>query len=230
MKKIALFGILTIVPALSQQPKFEIADVHVSGTARGFAQNFGSVLRAGKYVNRDATMLNLIQAAYGVTEDGISGGPGWVGSDLFDVIAKVPDGTTMANANLMLQALLADRFSLVLRKETSPVPRYVMTVGKGSKLKPAAGSGKDGCQPQGPGPGGPPGDLASLPNIKVTCHNLTATAIGENLRQMAGGYLDHDVVDSTKLEGRLGLRHRVDCARRAGGQGRRRHFHFRRRG
>ena len=50
-------------------------------------------------------------------------------------------------------------------------------------------------------PTGPPPDLASTPNIKVACRNLTAAAIADNLRQMAGGYLDHDVVDSTKLEG-----------------------------
>ena len=92
MKKIVFLGLLTIIPAFTQQPKFEIADVHVSTTAKGFAQNFGGVLRAGRYVNRDATMLNLIEAAYSVSEDSISGGPGWVSSDLFDVIAKVPDG------------------------------------------------------------------------------------------------------------------------------------------
>ena len=40
-----------------------------------------------------------------------------------------------------------------------------------------------------------------MPNIKVACHNLTAPAIADNLHQMAGGYLDHDVIDSTKLEG-----------------------------
>jgi uncharacterized protein (TIGR03435 family) len=204
MKTTALLSLLTILPALAQQPKFEIADVHVSPTAKGFAQNFGGVLRAGKYVNRDATMLELIEAAYGVTEDTIAGGPGWLNSDVFDVIAKVPDGTTMATANLMLQALLADRFKLVIRNDAHPVPRYVLSVGKGgSKLKPASASGDSGgCQPlQQGGPGSTPGDLASQPNIKVTCHNLTAAGIGENLRQMAGGYLDHDVVDSTKLEG-----------------------------
>src|ERR1700722_16559518 len=102
----ALSGLLAIVPALAQQQKFEIADVHVSPTARGFAQNFGGVLRSGRYVNRDATMLNLIVEAYGGAEDGLSGGPGWIGSDLFDVIAKVPDGTTQATAKVMLRNLL----------------------------------------------------------------------------------------------------------------------------
>jgi uncharacterized protein (TIGR03435 family) len=203
MKKIALFSLLAIVPVLAQQPKFDLADVHVSATARGFAQNFGGVLRGGRYVNRDATMLNLIVAAYGVSEDNIAGGPGWISSDLFDVVAKVPDGTTQSTANLMLGTLLADRFGLVIRNETRPIPRYVLSLGKGgSKLKSASGSGNPGCQ-QLPQAGGGPGpiDPASVPNIKVACHDLTAAAIADNLHQMAGGYLDHDVIDSTKLEG-----------------------------
>ena len=199
----ALLSLLALVPAFAEQPKFEIADVHSSTTPRPFAQNFGSVLRGGRYVNRDATMLDLIEAAYGVTEDSISGGPGWVSADLFDVVAKVPTGTNMATANEMLQNLLAERFHLVVRKDTSPVPRYVLTVGKGgSKLKASSGSGAPGCQPKGQGGGrGGPGDAASQPNAQVSCHDLTADAIGENLRQIAGGYVDHDVVNATKLEG-----------------------------
>ena len=137
----ALFGLLTVIPVFAQQPKFEIADVHVSPTARTFAQNFGGVLREGLYVNRDATMLNLIVAAYGVSDDNIAGGPGWIISDLFDVVAKVPAGATPATANLMLQNLLAERFHLVIRNETRPVPRYVLTVSKnGSRLKSAGGT------------------------------------------------------------------------------------------
>ena len=203
MKKIVLLRLLPMLilatTSLAQQPAFELADVHVSPTARGFAQNFGGVLRGGRYVNRDATMVDLITAAYGVPEDAIAGGPGWLGSDLFDVVAKVPSGTTPATAKLMLQSLLAERFHLVVRNETHPIPRYVLSVGKnGPRLKP--GSGDAGCQPQQQAPGDP-SDPASQPNIKVACHNLSAAAIAENLRQMAPGYLDHDVIDSTKLEG-----------------------------
>src|SRR5579864_3692084 len=175
----ALFSLLAVIPTFAQQPKFEIADVHVSPTARTFAQNFGGVLREGRYVNRDATMLNLIVAAYGVSEDNIAGGPGWITSDLFDVVAKIPAGTTLATANLMLQNLLAERFHLVVRNDTRPVPRYVLTVGKsGSKLKSSAGTGNPGCQPvQQPGARAGPPDPASMPNIKVACHNLTSQAI-----------------------------------------------------
>ena len=113
MKKTAFLVLLAVAPAFAQQPqpRFVAADVHVSPTARGFGQNFGGVLREGHYVNRDATLLILIAAAYGVSEDNIAGGPGWLSLDLFDVVAKVPDGTTPAMANQMLQAVLAERYA-----------------------------------------------------------------------------------------------------------------------
>lgn len=202
MKKVALIGLCAAGVAMGQQPKFELADVHSSKTARGAAQNFGGVLRAGKYVNRDVTMLGLIEAAYKVKEDAIAGGPGWMASDLFDIIAKVPEGTKMAEANQMLQSLLADRFKLVVKQETHPVPRYVLTVGKGgSKLKPASGSGQ-GCQPVQQPAGGRGSDSGFMQNIVVECRNVPAAEIAVNLHQMGGlGYFDHDLTDETKLSG-----------------------------
>ena len=188
-------------PPASSTPKFEIADVHPSTTIRSFVQSFGGVVREGRYINRETTLLDLIKAAYGVSDDDISGGPGWVSYDLFDAIAKVPAGTTPATANLMLQSLLSERFGLVVRRDTRPVPRYVLTVGKsGSKLKSADPTATAGCK-QLSQPGPPPADISATPNAKVACRNLTPAAIAENLRQMAGGYIDHDVVDSTGLEG-----------------------------
>jgi uncharacterized protein (TIGR03435 family) len=214
MKKTAsltLLASLAMMHALAQQqPTFDLADVHVSTTPRWFAQNSGGLLRDGRYVNRDATLLNLIEAAYGVTEDTVAGGPSWLDTDIFDVIAKVPDRTTPATAKLMLQTLLAERFGLVVRNEKRPMPRYVLSIGKGgSKLKPAAKSEDSGCQQQlaGVAPGrGVALEAGSLPNMKVTCHNLTSQQIAENLHQMGGGpintYLPRDVFDSTSLEGK----------------------------
>ncbi len=203
MKNAILLALLAAVLTHSQeQPKFDMADVHGSTTVHGTAQNVGGVLREGRYINRDATMLQLIDAAWGVPEDTISGGPSWVTLDLFDVVAKVSNGTTAATANLMLQNLLSDRFGLVINHGSHPAPRYVLSVMKGgSKLKSASGFGDPECQPvQQPAPANP-ADPASIPNIKVQCRNVTAAAIAENLHGMAGGYLDHDVIDSTGLDG-----------------------------
>jgi uncharacterized protein (TIGR03435 family) len=183
-----------LIPAWAQQPKFEIADIHSSTTLRQFAVSVGPVLLDGLYIYRDATMLDLIRDAYGVSDDEVAGGPGWISYDLFDIVAKVPAGTTAATASLMLQSLLSDRFGLVVRRETRPAPRYFLTVGaKGSKLKPANPSDMPDCKPINP-----PGPM---PNRKWDCHNLTGGAIAENLRTMVADYVDHDAVDATKLEG-----------------------------
>src|SRR5580700_8807396 len=151
MKRLTWLWLACLIPAVAQQPKFEIADVHNSTTLRAYVQSFGGVLREGLYINREATMLGFIRDAYGVSDDDIAGGPGWLSYDLFDIVAKVPEGTTPATAHLMLQSLLSERFGLVVRHDTRPVPRYVLTVGKnGSKLKGADPSATPGCKPLNP--------------------------------------------------------------------------------
>ncbi len=85
---------VALIPVWAQQPKFEIADIHNSTTLRTFALSFGGVVLNGLYINRDATMLDLIKDAYGVSDDDVAGGPGWISYDIFDIVTKVPAGTT----------------------------------------------------------------------------------------------------------------------------------------
>ena len=142
-------------------------------------------------------MLDLIRTAYDVTDDKVAGGPSWLASDRFDVIAKTPPAVTPETARVMLKALLADRFGLTVHNDSRPLPVFVLTAGKGRpKMKESDGS-QSGCQGQPQAPAQP----GVIPYAQVSCHNLTSAAIAQNLRQMAGGYLDKPVVDSTKLEG-----------------------------
>src|SRR5271156_1677099 len=107
----------------------------------------GGVFRAGRYEIRYATMLDLVKTAYGVDADTVVGGPAWLEYDRFDVVAKAPPATSPETIKLMLQALLADRFKLVIHKDTRPIQGFVLSVGKGKpKLKEADGSGERGCQ------------------------------------------------------------------------------------
>jgi uncharacterized protein (TIGR03435 family) len=202
VKHVIPLALLTAVAAFPQpRQRFEEAAIYLSKTAPGFVDNRGGVVRDGRYINRDATLLDLIEAAYGVSEDTISGGPGWVGRDVFDIVAKAPEGTTAATANLMLRDLLADRFGLVIRQGTRPLPRYVLTVAKGgSKLKTAGGSDNTGCKQILSTGTILPGDPSTIPNTRISCHTLTSTEIGETLKSW-DGYLDHDIVDSTGLDG-----------------------------
>jgi uncharacterized protein (TIGR03435 family) len=127
------------------KPAFEAADVHTSAPTRNpYLRNFG--LRNGRYELRYATMVDLIKTAWDIEAEKVLGGPNWLEYDTFDVVAKVPSGTTPETARLMLRTLLADRFKLVLHNDTKPVPTYALKSLKQPKLKQAEGSGESGCQ------------------------------------------------------------------------------------
>jgi uncharacterized protein (TIGR03435 family) len=177
-------------------PAFDVADVHVSAKTANPQMNGGG-LRGGRYSVQRATMLDLIALAYGVEGDKVLGGPSWLETDRFDIIATAPASTTAETVRQMLQNLLTDRFKLKLHKDTKSVPSFVLSLGKGKhKLKESEGPGNTGCQgqPQTPEPG-------VIPLNVVSCRNLTTEAIAQTLRQIAGGYVTAPVVDSTGLKG-----------------------------
>jgi len=78
--------------------------------------------------------------AYDVQSFQVSG-PSWMDAQRFDVIAKVTDGATKEDAQIMLQNLLADRFKLRLRKGSKEAVIYELVVARGGiKIQ---GSGPD---------------------------------------------------------------------------------------
>jgi uncharacterized protein (TIGR03435 family) len=84
------------------------------------------------------TLRMLIMRAYYLRSFQVAG-PSWMDSQLFDVIAKVPDGATKEQAKMMLENLLADRFKLKLHKENKEALSYELVVAKGGiKIKEAA--------------------------------------------------------------------------------------------
>jgi len=128
-------------------PAFEMADVHVSPRTNNPTARGGTV-RAGQYELRTATMLDLISAAYNMNPANIAGGPSWIENDRFDIVAKVPAGTTPESIRPMLRALLADRFHLVVHNDNKSMDAYVLTAGKHPLLKQSEGAGPGGCEPQ----------------------------------------------------------------------------------
>ncbi|HXB73820.1 MAG TPA: TIGR03435 family protein [Candidatus Acidoferrales bacterium] len=198
VSSLALLSSAAFSQSTETPPAFEFSDVHaVAPGANQFMR--GGLMRGGRYELRTATMVDLIKTAYGVDDDNVIGGPNWLEFDRFDLIAKAAPSSSPERIQLMLQALLADRFHLVVHNDTKSLPEYVLTLGKGrQKLKESDGTGEKGCQGQPQPQNLPPG----VPRyITVSCHNLTSAAIADELHQMAGGYLDTPVVDSTGLKG-----------------------------
>jgi uncharacterized protein (TIGR03435 family) len=147
---LAIFLSGTVFAQPAPKAAFEIADVHIADIhAVSFNQRRmrGDVLIGGRYELRMATMVDLIRIAYSVDANRVFGGPSWLEWGRFDVIAKAPQSTPPATIKLMLQALLADRFKLVVHNDTKPVPAYVLSRGSGElKMTKAEPSGDTGCK------------------------------------------------------------------------------------
>ena len=111
--------ILFAVPAFAQpvraQPEIESADIHAS--PRGaFPHMSGGMMGGGRELH-GATMVDLIRVAWGVDADKLIGGPSWLETDRFEVIAKAAPATPSDAVQLMLQKLLADRFGLLVHAD-----------------------------------------------------------------------------------------------------------------
>jgi uncharacterized protein (TIGR03435 family) len=179
--------------------KFAAADVSLrvrTGTTNQPTMT-GGVLRGGRYDLRNATMLDLIATAYSISDrDLIFGGPAWLERNRFDIAAKAPQDTSNADVRLMLQGLLAERFKLVVHRDTRPTNGYVLVVGKDKhKMKEATGPGA-GCQGNPPPQPPPP-----IPMNTGTCKGVSMDQFAQLLRQIAGGYVNAPVQNQTGLSG-----------------------------
>jgi uncharacterized protein (TIGR03435 family) len=116
----------TLRQAGEKPAAFEIADVHLSPPTGNSLNRFrrGPFTSGGRYEVRTATVLDLILLAYSpagsqpLDADKVAGGPDWLEFDRFDVAAKAPSRSSVESMKSMLQTLLADRFKLVIHKDT----------------------------------------------------------------------------------------------------------------
>ena len=192
------FVVLTLAAktAVAQAPRFEAADVHRNETLQMFGGQ--GALYGDRYIARQVSLADLIANAYSLDVANVQGGPSWLELDHFDVIAKTAANTPPAALRRMMQALLADRFGVVVHQGTMPMPAYVLSRGSGKpKLREATGSG-EGCDNKTPEPGPNP-DI--FPNLVLACHNKTMDELVSDLKDYGGGYFDKPVVNGTGLAG-----------------------------
>jgi len=102
------------------------------------------------FTMRGVPLTFLIQLAYNVeSADYISGMPGWMETQEYDVSAKVEGDRqlTLEQMRPMLQRLLADRFDFKFHRETKMTSGFELTVAKGGpKLHASEGDGKPFAQ------------------------------------------------------------------------------------
>ena len=174
------------------QPSFEVADVKVnkSGEAR-MAVDFQP---GGKLSMRNVPMKIMIAMAYHVRPDAVTGGPGWMESDRFDVVAKALQTTSPDELRLMLRTLLAERFKLAIHTDQKMLPAYALLLAKtGPKLQ-TSEAGLLTDQRCGPGEG-------AADQKHVACQHMTMAVLADTLQEIAPRDLAVPVVDQTGLPG-----------------------------
>jgi uncharacterized protein (TIGR03435 family) len=134
---IGLFVIFALPAQQTGKIEFEAASIKVANPASssGGGAHMAKVT-AGGWEARNLYLRDLVCSAWKVNVDQIVGGPNWFASAGWDIDARYPAGAGSAEFPRMLQALLADRFQLVIHRETRTMPVYALTLAKGgSKLK-----------------------------------------------------------------------------------------------
>lgn len=100
------------------------------------------LLPGGRLVAENCSLRFLMQFAFGIQNSRIVGGPDWLNTARYDVQAKAEAGTTdEPTIKAMLGALLADRFRLVLHRDTRQISVYELTLREGRKLNPSSPGG-----------------------------------------------------------------------------------------
>jgi len=184
---------------------FEVASIkpNNSGDGRVMLGN-----QPGRFTATNVTLRMLIRNAYQLQDFQISGGPGWLNSDHFDIVAKIDPAVQEAIAaarggigraafpgqgpnalQLMIRSLLADRFKLVAHHETKEQTIYALVVARtDGKLGPALKKSDIDCaalmaSARARGQAAPPPTGPPQPGQRMPC----AVRIGpDNLSASAG--------------------------------------------
>lgn len=182
-------------------PEYDVASVKENKSGNGMMRIMNT---ADGFSCINIPLRTLIGNAYGLRQDLIYGGPGWVDSTGFDVEAKVA-GTDVEvfkklsprQRNALLQTLLADRFKLKVQHEMKVLPMYDLVVAKGGpKLKAAAPVDTSADAPKGPGAAKPHGMMTMGPGM-FKGQGLPMTALAGELSSV----LEHTVADKTGMAG-----------------------------
>ena len=103
-------------------------------------------MRGDTYRGTNMPVHRLILNAYEIREDELIGGPGWLQSDGFDVIAKASTELTSASTRSMLRTLLKQRFGLALRPMQREADVYALKLARADgRLGPDLYSVADDC-------------------------------------------------------------------------------------
>jgi bla regulator protein blaR1 len=201
-------GACFTVGAQSDDLRFEVASVKPNNAGDG-------PIEMGTQPGGRLTMINvplrlLIRNAYQVQDFQIVDAPKWIGDERFDILAKAPGDVaapTPGNSGSfqpMVRSLLAERFRLVVHRETRELPVYALQrVRTDGRLGPQIHASTADCAAIAASRQGPP-SADSRPQCGIRASGGHMLAGGLPLSQLAtllSTMVERVVVDRTGLAG-----------------------------
>ncbi len=189
-------GIIAVVAtsALAADPPaqspttFEVASIRRNPSG---GQNTQINSSNGKFTVTNGSLKTLIRNAYDIQSFQFAGGPSWLDTEMFDIVATTgsPDKIPPDQLKILIRNLLADRFQLKLHWETRQTNVYALVVARnGPKLTEDSDAAK-----------------ASGINTSKGSHQGRMIGTKEPLSILAsnvGNQLGRIVLDKTGLEGK----------------------------
>ena len=154
---------------------------------------------AHRFEVKNYTVNGLVAAAYDLNPRAISGGPAWLGSDRYNIIAVAPgdERPTYDEQMVMLKKLLAERFNLAFHREQKEFSLYELTVAKGGvKIKESTAPFDEASNVTSTLF---PASSGGIDHALMPAHNITMHEFASVLQR---AILDRPVVDKTGLSGR----------------------------
>lgn len=197
-------------------PSFDVASVKPAGPQENPLGRGIFTFPGGRIAAYKCPLEKLIEEAFSLQPFQISGGPGWVREDRYNIEAKPPASSKLSMSTpspkapledeqrQMLQTLLVDRFQLKYHREAKDGPVYLLIRGnKDLKLQDAKNKGDFHW-------------AGSLEGAAISGDGLAGENESmEDLAKRLSPYLGHPVLDRTGLKGFYDFRYeyRTDDAR-----------------
>jgi len=207
--------------AAAYPPGFEFDVATIKPSQRTDTGGVLGFLTEDCYRARNMTLKSVIRDAYGLwggRDEMISGGPMWLDTDRFEIIAKMdasvadklkklsPDQRKLTQ-NQMVQALLADRLKLAIHREAKEFPVHALTIAKnGLKLHEAKpGDTYDHAFQDGPGKAG---DIIGVIGADPAGNTMTIYGFGVSMSALAR---DLTMKAGQTVQDKTGLTGSYDC-------------------
>jgi len=174
------------------QPSFDVASIKPVEPGPNSAR-YLVMQGPHRFVGKAYTLKLLIAAAYNLNPEAVTGGPAWMESSHYDILALTPGDKQPSHDEqmAMLRTMLSDRFKLSFHREPKVFAIYTLEVARsGSKLKPSTAAPTD--QPY----------LISTVYPQRIVMPAKNASMADFVSVLQRAILDRPVVDKTGLTGR----------------------------